>query len=402
MNNLPAPIEVEAKAEETGLIRLPQTPPPAAFNLFGASSPAEVIQRASDVATQLKAVVSRQGLISKISNREYPRCEAWTLLGTIVGVFPVLCWTRKVEGGWEARVEARLASGAIVGAAEAECLKSEKNWASRDDFALRSMAQTRATAKALRMPLGFVMTLAGYEATPAEEMVADHPKPVKAALPAIKPTKTTAPKVLTTAEYLTLTLKRCEAAGRLEILPEYLEACGIILPNENLADWPAKYVPHTKEELGYLLTQLQGFANGDPAVKPFPPHDEWLSGKITSQGKPVEPPKTALKASEAPKVSPPENGGPNAANAPWRSFLCPFGKHSGVALAKLDKGVLFGFWANFEVSPTFQGKDGKVITKTADKLAKDKQFRAMLDEAGTHYEFKDPVTSDPDNIPEEF
>ena len=32
------------------------------------------------------------------------------------------------------------------------------------------MAQTRAGAKALRMPLGFVVHLAGYEATPAEEM----------------------------------------------------------------------------------------------------------------------------------------------------------------------------------------------------------------------------------------
>ena len=50
-------------------------------------------------------------------------------------------------------------------------MRSEKSWAGRDDFALRSMAQTRATSKALRMPLGFVVTLAGYLATPAEEMM---------------------------------------------------------------------------------------------------------------------------------------------------------------------------------------------------------------------------------------
>ena len=31
------------------------------------------------------------------------------------------------------------------------------------------MAQTRSTSKALRLPLGFVVALAGYEATPAEE-----------------------------------------------------------------------------------------------------------------------------------------------------------------------------------------------------------------------------------------
>ena len=32
------------------------------------------------------------------------------------------------------------------------------------------MAQTRATSKALRQPLGFVITLAGFDPTPAEEM----------------------------------------------------------------------------------------------------------------------------------------------------------------------------------------------------------------------------------------
>jgi hypothetical protein len=35
------------------------------------------------------------------------------------------------------------------------------------------MSQTRATSKVLRQPLGFVMHLAGFDATPAEEMPAD-------------------------------------------------------------------------------------------------------------------------------------------------------------------------------------------------------------------------------------
>lgn len=69
-------------------------------------------------------------------------------------------------------------SGQIVGAAVARCLREERNWKSRDEFALLSMAQTRATAKALRLPLGFVMSLAGFDATPAEEMPkADEPAP---------------------------------------------------------------------------------------------------------------------------------------------------------------------------------------------------------------------------------
>ena len=140
--------------------------------LFGTDNPAEVIERAAAVATGLADVVKKQGLVSVISGKEYPRVEAWTLLGTMLGVFPVVVWSREVGDGlgWEARVEARTLAGQVVGAAEAECLRSERTWAKRDSYALRSMAQTRATSKALRGPLGFVMTIAGFEATPEAEM----------------------------------------------------------------------------------------------------------------------------------------------------------------------------------------------------------------------------------------
>ncbi len=153
--------------EQSALVPYHPMPPPT---LFGTSDPAEVIAKATAVASALKDVLKRQGLISNIQGKEYPKCEAWTLLGTILGVFPVLQWTKDLENGYEARVEAKTKDGAVVGAAEAICTRAEKNWSNRDDFALKSMAQTRATAKALRMPLGFVMTLAGYQATPAEEM----------------------------------------------------------------------------------------------------------------------------------------------------------------------------------------------------------------------------------------
>ena len=97
----------------------------------------------------------------------------------MLGVFPVVEWTHEVVDdaganlGWEARVEARTRTGEVVGAAEAECLRSEKTWAKRDSYALRSMAQSRSTSKAMRGPLGFVMTLAGFQSTPAEEIPPD-------------------------------------------------------------------------------------------------------------------------------------------------------------------------------------------------------------------------------------
>src|SRR5262249_12674617 len=81
-------------------------------------------------------------------------------------------WTRPLEdgSGWEARVEARTLDGRVVGAAESMCSRSESTWARRDEYALRSMAQTRAISRALRAPLGQIVTLAGYEPAGAEEI----------------------------------------------------------------------------------------------------------------------------------------------------------------------------------------------------------------------------------------
>jgi hypothetical protein len=166
---------VDATAEEIGAGLSTDVAPThvQSQNLFHTDDPVEVITRASRAAEALKGVIRQQGLVSNIQGREYPRVEAWTTLGSMLGVVPVVTWTRRTEDGWEARVEARTLDGRVVGAAEAMCSKSERTWSKRDDYALRSMAQTRATSKALRGPLGFVVTLAGYEATPAEEMPAD-------------------------------------------------------------------------------------------------------------------------------------------------------------------------------------------------------------------------------------
>jgi hypothetical protein len=152
-------------------------------NLFGIDNPKAIIASATAKADALADVVKKKGLASNISGREYVRVEGWTLLGSLMGVFPVCVWSREVENGWEARVEARTMDGHVVGAAEAQCCRDENTWKGRSEFALRSMAQTRATSKALRLPLGFVMALAGFEATPAEEMddIDRTPPPVRQA-----------------------------------------------------------------------------------------------------------------------------------------------------------------------------------------------------------------------------
>lgn len=136
-------------------------------------APKERIAQATEVANALRSVIDDRKLYAPINRKKYVLYEGWTTLGALVGVFPVCAWSRKTDDGWEARVEAHTLGGAVVGAAEAGCSRDERNWKDRDDYALRSMAQTRAGAKALRMPLGFIMALAGYEATPAEEIPRD-------------------------------------------------------------------------------------------------------------------------------------------------------------------------------------------------------------------------------------
>ena len=159
--------------QETALEPIKEAPPLSLLT----GSPDERLAEATQVANALSPLIDTKKLYANINGRKHVLFEGWTTLGALVGVFPVTAWTRPVEQGWEARVEARTLSGAIVGAAEAQCLRTEKIWANRDDYALRSMAQTRAGGKALRMPLGFIMSLAGYEATPAEEMPRDESRP---------------------------------------------------------------------------------------------------------------------------------------------------------------------------------------------------------------------------------
>ena len=169
---------IDAEVEEVALVptAVRET---QAVNLFGDATPSAVIERATEAANALSAVIEQKSLYTVIQQRKHVNVEGWTLLGSMLGVFPVIEWTRKTDDGWEARATAQTRSGEIIGAAEAMCSRGERTWKNRDDYALRSMAQTRAVSKALRHPLGFIMTLAGFEATPDSEIPTDDPEPIR-------------------------------------------------------------------------------------------------------------------------------------------------------------------------------------------------------------------------------
>ena len=141
-------------------------------SLFGTTDPAEVVVKATAVADALADVIQRKRLFVKVGNKHHVLVDGWQLLGSMLGITAVCVATEEIDGGYKATVEARTMDGRVVGRADAVCTKDERRgpWKSADDYARLSMAQTRATSKALKGPLGFVVSLAGYEATPAEEM----------------------------------------------------------------------------------------------------------------------------------------------------------------------------------------------------------------------------------------
>ena len=154
--------------ESVELVPLEAAPP---ANLFG-PDPERALKRMAELATPLADVIEQKRLYATISGRRHITAEGWTTLGGMLGVVPVVCWTRPNEtgDGYVARVEARTLDGRVVGAAESECSRAERAWSRRDPFAIRSMAQTRAIGRALRAPLGQIVVLAGYEPAGAEEL----------------------------------------------------------------------------------------------------------------------------------------------------------------------------------------------------------------------------------------
>ena len=179
----------EAIKEDTTVPGVALTPSETtATTLFKTDDPVEVISRARDVANVLKDVLRQADLIKPIQGKEFVELGGWQTAGTLLGVTTIVRWTNKVEHGYEARAEVITLDGRVIGGAEASCLSTERRgpWKSADDYAIKSMAQTRAQSKALRGVLGWIMSLAGYSPTPAEEMedrnapvIPDHAKVVQ-------------------------------------------------------------------------------------------------------------------------------------------------------------------------------------------------------------------------------
>jgi hypothetical protein len=181
----------DASVPEVVDVEVDEVAPGTALTLFQTSDPKIALARMTELATVLVDVVRDRHLSVRISGREHLTAEAWTTVGSMVGIVPIVIWTRRLEDGtgWEARVEARTLDGRVVGAAESMCSRSESKWARRDEFAIRSMSQTRAVSRALRAVIGHVIVLAGYSPAAAEEIATPGPPPPDQSVARNSPTK---------------------------------------------------------------------------------------------------------------------------------------------------------------------------------------------------------------------
>ncbi len=167
------------KVEEVSVVVVPKK------ELILEGNPKQQMAFAVEAANALMDWVKNKPKPVMINGEQYLEFGDWQILARFYGATVGVEWARPYEEegkqiGWEARAVV-YRDGVVISAAEAMCTNKEKRWGTRrdyksgkdvdvDDFQRRSMAQTRASAKALRQAFGWVAELAGLKSTPAEEM----------------------------------------------------------------------------------------------------------------------------------------------------------------------------------------------------------------------------------------
>ncbi len=159
---------IEGEILSTDLVYQPTATLPVTF----VDDPEALLEEATRQAKVLKTFLDKTNSVMKIRQSEHVKVGGWQFLaeqarlsvGTTAEPFE-----HDGETGWKGHAIVRR-DGIQVGEADALCLRSEANWKNSDTYAICSMAQTRALSKAVKGVLGYVVIMAGYSDTPAEEM----------------------------------------------------------------------------------------------------------------------------------------------------------------------------------------------------------------------------------------
>lgn len=140
------------------------------------------------LSNELSKLIKEKGLSSNIQGKQFVNVEGWQFAGASLGLMPIITDTKDLSNEtnikYLATCEVRnINTGAVVATGIALCSNAEKTKRYFDEYAILSMAQTRAIGKAYRNLLAWLMKAAGFEATPAEEMDFVHEEPKKPSKP---------------------------------------------------------------------------------------------------------------------------------------------------------------------------------------------------------------------------
>lgn len=166
----------------------------------------ETLQLAGDVARFIR----ENKLFLHLQGKEYVNVEGWQYAGSRLGILPIVEELTNLSDGQEVKYQARvrllnLRTEQIIGSGFAICSNKEPGKKFFQEFAVASMAQTRAIGKAYRNILAWLIRAAGYEPTPAEEMESgnnsgrDNSHQQSSEPVAVKPPKAEAPAQLPAA-----------------------------------------------------------------------------------------------------------------------------------------------------------------------------------------------------------
>ena len=128
-----------------------------------------------DLAKDLAKFIKDNKLTTNVQGKEFVNVEGWQYAGSRLGIVPIVEHVINVSSETELKYQAKvtlwdLRHGVTVGAGFAVCSNKESGKKFFQEFAIMSMAQTRAIGKAYRNILAWIIRAAGYEPTPAEEM----------------------------------------------------------------------------------------------------------------------------------------------------------------------------------------------------------------------------------------
>lgn len=161
--------------EEKGEGIILATTPVLSYDISLTIDPEIKLEQATRAAKLLKHAMMQKKKPFILNDEIYPELEDWEMCGQFFGCTARIISDRYVTEygavGFEATATInRIKDGNEVGRATAMCLMDEDRWSGKPLYAIRSMAQTRACSKAFRLVFAWILVLAGYKPTPADEI----------------------------------------------------------------------------------------------------------------------------------------------------------------------------------------------------------------------------------------